>query len=293
MIYRGIVTIAIWSTLLTYPIFGSFEDLVQVNGFAKGFAITAESLGAESAYKNPAGITSIDNVFLMTTYTSQFENLSQTAGLSLGAPINDKFKISLNIPLTMTQDNPETINQGGQGLQIDSFNNYSTGAILSLGTSVLNDRIHLGASAVYRLNQLNKVKGNGLGFDAGVLINFSYATLGLSAQDIGSTTLEWENNTQETIAPRYNIGLKIPVEKTISILVDSTIEENQDNAYNIGAEISLSKNFTLMAGLRDIQSNESSLRIGTSLKTSQFSVFYSYSNHQELGANHRIGIQFF
>ncbi len=289
---RGVVTIAVWLTIVIgHPSFGSFDDLAEVNGYAKGFAITADSIGAESAYKNPAGISSIKRTALMTTYTSQFENIVQTMGLSLGVPISEKIKFGVNIPLTMTQNNPETIASEGRGLQVGSFTNIMMGAIASLSTSLYDDHLQLGVSTVYRHFELNKTTGTGLGLDAGLLINTPHITLGASAQDIGSTTLKWSNATQEKINTRYNIGVKIPIEKAITILADTTIEKDKDNAYNLGAEINFSKNFSVMGGLRDIQGN-SSWRIGTALKVNRFHIYYSFSNNPELGVNHRIGIQF-
>ena len=290
--FRGIVAILVWSaTIIASPVFGSFDDLVQVGGFAKGFAITADSLGLESGYKNPAGISSIQTKSVMTTYTSQFGNLVQTMGLALGAPISEKIKVSLNVPLTITQDNPETVGSSGRGVQVGSFSNYITGAITSISTSLYGDHLQLGVSAVYRHLELNKTTANGFGLDAGLILNTRYISLGLSAQDIGGTKLKWSNDTEETIQARYNIGVKIPVEKMINILADATIESDKENVYNIGAEVNLSKNFSLMGGIRDIQ-GDSNWRVGTCVKVKRFNIYYSFSNHQELGVNHKIGIQF-
>jgi len=288
---RGIIGIVICVLSMHLPLLADFEDLVQVNGFAKGFAITADSLGLESAYKNPAGLASLRQATLLTSYASQHDNLVQTIGIGLGLPLSNTLKIGLNIPLTIIQDNIETTTSGGRGVELGRFSNYEGGAILSVSKSLFSNSILIGSSATYRTSQLKDVSGSGLGLDAGIILHTPTLTVGASIQDIGNTTMTWDNDTKEVITPKYNIGFKLPLKRTLSIMGDMTSQKNKDTAYNVGVDYQLSKTLSLMGGIRDLQ-NSPTWRIGTALKVNKFQIHYAMSNHEDLGVNHKIGFTF-
>ncbi|MFC1752046.1 hypothetical protein ACFL96_01440 [Thermoproteota archaeon] len=261
-------------------------ELCSIYGFSKGYAITAEHLGLESAYKNPAGITHIRALTIGTGYSTFFDNGYYAASLGIGLPVGSDFVLSLNVPIRVVDGIPETVEVSGLGEKIGTFSDTNGAIILSLGSRHLAP-VYLGVSLKGIFHTIMDTSATGIAFDAGVLAELGIFKLGASVQNAGSTPLEWDTGNTDEMTQQINLGISAAVIPDLTLLADTTIESNQ-SLINFGAEFNVSPMLSVQGGLKDI-SGDCFLTFGTRIAMDNIQMFYAYAQHEALGGTHKFG----
>lgn len=269
-----------------------FEDLTLSEGYAKGYAITAEPLGLESLLKNPAGLSQIQRSVFRTSYANQFETLVQNLGVGIGFRPLKPLRIGAYIPATIIQNITQSQNAGGRGLATGTFSNYESAYILGFSLSLFSDHLHFGTSYKLYNHGINNISGQGDGFDAGLLFTSTYFNIGASLQNIGDTAISWIDRSHfDVYKEQTNLGIALKLPQKISILADAQIIENEDIIINTGAQISIHPKLDILGGYKDANTESASWRIGTLLKLNRLTIDYTFSNIEDLGTIHKIGVQ--
>lgn len=293
MILRGIIVL-FWAIIIFFSdvSYAYFEDLTLSEGYAKGYAITAEPLGLESLLKNPAGLSQIQRSVFRTSYANQFETLVQNLGVGIGFRPMKHLRMGAYIPATIIQNIIRSQNAGGRGLASGTFSNYESAYILGMSLSIFSDHLHLGSSFQIYNHSLDNTSGQGNGLDAGVLFTSRYFNIGASIQNIGNTKVSWKNRSHfDTYKEQHNIGIAIKLPQGLILLTDASIIENSETIINTGAQFSINPKLDLVGGLRDINNDTPSWRMGTILKLNRLNIEYTFSNIEDLGTIHKIGVQ--
>lgn len=287
--YKLILLVLVIS--LTGSIQASFKSLSAVSALSKGYAITADHIGLEALYKNPAGLDSLTQTTISTTYGSFFDNFLQASSFGIGLPFFDNYTLGILIPIYKVSNIPKTIEVSGHGVQTDTFEDLQGAAIVGISGTFLNPAIHLGFSGSYYTHQLDTHHATGFGLDAGIIIDTVFGTIGASVQDIGGTKLNWDTQTTEIIPQITHIGLTLDLPILDKFLTDASFEKDKKTTYSIGIEKQLAPEFSLLAGINHLE-EKAEFTLGAQLRIDQMQLNYAYSGHEELGTCHKIGLQF-
>jgi hypothetical protein len=260
-----------------------------VGAFAKGFAVTAEMSGLEAAYKNPAGINGIASATFSSVYTSQMDSFAQLANVGFGLPLGP-IKMAINVPMMAISDIPLTVDSAGRGSQIGSFSDTKINGILSLGMDVM-ENLHLGVNADYAYEKLAEQSGNGLGFDAGLIVDLPLFSLGASWQNLGGMAINWTTGYSDMIPQRFNFGVSTIETGFGRILADASSMSGRSAEMNVGYDAHLSPFFELQLGEHDLRVAKE-FHIGFSLRLDGAQITYAFAQNQDLGSIHKIGIQY-
>ena len=124
--------------LVSISIFAySFEDSTLVDGFSKGFAITADNNSLETAQKNPAAITYLEENQFSSTYTSYFDDMYQTYNMAYGMPIKNNYFIGFQLPSRIISDIKRTeADENNKGTQIGTYQDTTIESMVSLGINM-------------------------------------------------------------------------------------------------------------------------------------------------------------
>ncbi|MGE4169735.1 MAG: hypothetical protein AB7F28_03345 [Candidatus Margulisiibacteriota bacterium] len=264
-----------------------FTDMIGVSSTAKGFAVTAEQNNIDASLKNPAALGIMRRIHFKTSYGSLFDSAYYTANLSIGIPINTNWSAALQVPTKRIQDIPLSVNQGGQGVAIGSFNDSETVANFTLSHRI--GILTLGAAANYRSRELYTATAQGVGFDGGLMLATGPLTVGASIRNIGKTTLTWSTGTTETIQEQYNVGIAYQLMPMVKLLADTTLGTTTET--NLGTVFSLNPSLRFLAGIHDVTSSKQ-LALGTELELDRLTVSFSYQTHDELGTSYKVGVSY-
>lgn len=265
----------------------TFEDTALVNGFAKGYALTSDQDGLETAQKNPAGITTLSNSKFQTSYTSYFDDAYQTLNFSYGKKINSNYVIGFQIPTRLINDILETqADESGEGIQVSSFSDSTYQAIFSLG-KVVNSSLTVGANIKGYYRKLYNQTGNYYGLDLGAQYKTSYGVIGASFQDINSK-MNWDSGQSESIPMQSNLGMSITCIPSFIVLADYS-SSSERTELNSGLSWFAHNMITIHAGLKSIL-EDPRFSLGLSLQSIGFSFDYAYSKHEYLGTIHKVGV---
>ncbi|MSR89167.1 MAG: hypothetical protein EXS67_05895 [Candidatus Margulisbacteria bacterium] len=287
--YKLILLVLVIS--LTGTIQASFKSLSAVSALSKGYAITADHIGLEALYKNPAGLDNLTQTTISNTYGSFFDNYLQASSFGIGLPLFDNFTLGIMIPIYKVGNILKTVETSGHGVQTDTFEDLQGAAIVGISGTFLNPSFHLGFSGSYYTHQLDTHHSTGFGLDAGIIVDTNFGTIGASVQDIGGTKLHWDTQTTELLPQITHIGITLNLPILDKLLTDASFEKNKNTSYSIGIEKHLAKEFSLLAGANHLE-EKAEFTLGAQLTIDNIQLNYAYSEHEELGTCHKMGLQF-
>jgi hypothetical protein len=266
----------------------SLNEIIPIKTFAKGQAVSAERMGIESVYSNPAGLTAIDGITYSASYSSFYENLYSSMGLSIGTKLDENIYLGISAPVKLITDIPETVEVNGVGAQIGSFSDIETAGIITLAMK-LNQNINIGMNTSYYYHKIYNETASGLSLDLGVIADYGQISVGASIQNIGNSDLTWSTGLTEKQKQRISIGTMVEISKAITLLGDAVYEK--DNImYNLGGELKFSSNLSIPFGINDI-SGINSLRLGVQLNLEKLSWNYAFCQQEDLGLIHKLSIE--
>ena len=285
-IYLWAIYCCAWA-LMPHAAYSSIlEDSAMVTGFAKGYALTADIESNESVAKNPALLTSIQDKIANLNVGNHFNGLYQSAMFSYITPISTKIKVGIFCPLNLVKGIPETIDNNGQGLQIGSFSDMHYEPKISVATSLLDDKISLGLSAKYEGRKIQEERASRFGADIGLTAHISDLYVGLTAENIVSSALNWKSGAKETVLPTIHGGLRYHY--GITYLADVTHTAGNPTEFNAGLSWKATGNLAIFGGVKDLTSTRQ-YRLGLDLKLSKIGFTYAFGSHSELGITHKAG----
>ena len=255
-----------------------FHDSTLVTGFSKGFAITAEELGLESASKNPATLTSVQKNSFSSTYSSYYNHILQSYNLSWAIPLFKRYIIGLQFPNQVVQNIPHT--QAGpenEAIQIGQFQDKKTGTALSVAFKG-SQSLSLGATLSGTHQKIFNQTQSSFGLDLGLLRKQNWGNIGISIQNMGSKRLI--NNAGFTLlTPPYG-----------HISIDAS-QQKKEHLVNIGYTLPILSNFIVSAGIKDI-THSKQLRLGLELRLANVAILIAQGHHDVLGPINKVGITF-
>tara|TARA_A100001015_G_C14920184_1_gene683998 strand:- start:49 stop:933 length:885 start_codon:yes stop_codon:yes gene_type:complete len=267
---------------------GSFQDLVLVDGFSKGFAITADRSSIDGVIKNPANLISVKKYMMTSSYSSFFNNQYQTYLLGAGITFN-QYQLGLSIPVRQISSISETVNVLDRGVQVGNFKDTDMAVKLSVGRMFYDNQMSLASSLGYYTHSIGSDKATGLGLDIGILGSVSGFDLGASIQRLGNVTMKWTTNQNESIPMALNLGLGKKFMDTVHLLSDVSFEKNMSSQLNLGFSWSIKSLCNINIGCRDLL-NMKRLSIGLDVSLSTMKIQYAFSQHPQLGAIQKMGV---
>ena len=207
----------------------------RANGMAGAFGAVANDLSA--LFYNPAGVSKLDDVSAMFSYTSWFANYNHNFA-AVSVPLNDQFKLAVNVVTFGVNDIPITTinNPNGTGSTYN-VSDFALGVTLA---GRLTDQFNFGVTAKIIQNAFDDVDAMSFAFDIGTLyetgiydidLGFAISNLGteptfagagLSANSQLDLTGGRDDNTVsgnaplETAVPAYPFSLPLVFRASIS-----------------------------------------------------------------------------
>jgi len=213
-----------------------------------GSAFTGIGDDINSLYWNPAGITSVETIEFMGTYSQVFEDVtSMYTGIIL--PIG---KTRIGVAVTYLSMGDIEIRDSGGNLMSDSSKIYdmATGITYAFG----NERMSLGITGKTITSNLGNYVGTGMAFDLGVLLKFSpKLSAGFDIQNLGGKIKYDTANNDLPMTIKVGFGYRF----TESILAALDIDSPKDGGMKIhtGGEVALGKSFIVRAGYDQIDNS--------------------------------------
>jgi hypothetical protein len=224
-------------------------------GTALGEAYTAWATGAEAVFWNPAGLATLENMALSTTYINWLFDAQQGA-LSYALEIKGFGAVGLQVQYVdfgefeeTTNDRPYISNPDGPGLTGKTFRPYSYLVGISYAR-YLTDRFSAGVSVKYAYESLfdgNRVTAqvrqgvyeevdtwaNGLLFDFGIRYNTGYRSIyiGSAVQNFGSDVKYAKESNPVPLLFRFGVGANVIGPE--GVLVSGSNESRLAMAYDI------------------------------------------------------------
>ncbi|MFT5170950.1 MAG: hypothetical protein ACI9BD_000722, partial [Candidatus Marinamargulisbacteria bacterium] len=264
----------------------TFQNMVVVQSQAVGYAITAKKSGGESIYKNPACFEGSDVWRIETTYASFFDHLYQAAGFSASGSIDGVGDVALTIPVKMVDGIPETIAGPGKAVQLSTFSDIQTAAILSW-SGQLSSNLRLGVNSAGYFHRIGREQATGIGIDIGALYTEGPINLGFSVQNLGGLKLTWPNDVS-TFEEIVNFGVGYTF-SDLAIYLDTATAGPFKDELNLGGEFNLSPQCQLLSGIQGL-GTQNQVSFGISLFLDAMTVHYAFSQLSDLGSIQKIGL---
>ncbi len=266
------------------------QELVGARAIGMGGAFSAVASDASAAHWNPAALASLQRQEIGFAYADRFGLGLNHSYLNYVLPVGDHHAIGVDW-LNLGFDDSEL--STGQNKLAFAYG-YRNG-IESLRPYIGNAAI--GVSGKYRsfnvdLDGNNLGSASGWGFDLGLLAPLPYGVrLAVVAQDVGGTSLQYENGISETAyESRYRVGLSYrPVEGL-------TLGMDLDDSFHLGAEYWLRGLLALRAGMAtELDTPESfagatTATFGLGVKYRFAQIDYAYERHPVLAPTHYTSI---
>ena len=273
-----------------------------------GGAYSTISIGAESMFWNPAGLTSVTNLDASVSYLDWFMDVAQYS-FSVAYTVDGIGTFGIMGMMADIGSIQETKvsylgYQNGvynPGLTGNTFNPKSMVFGISYAKD-LNDRFTFGINVKYAYEDLIYYSKGAVIFDGGMSFKtgFKSIVVGASIRNFGSEIIYIDKNYP--LPQTLNIGVSTYLfsndDPLISSLGDHSLllstdiiqPRDYDQQYAVGMEYAFSKMLYLRSGyLFNSDNNGINLGAGFSFKGTNFD--YAFSNHGEfLGTVHRISI---
>ncbi len=290
-----IKTLSFWGMMVIWS-FGVAPDLnglglySPVSSFVVGEASTAVALGVDSPYKNPAGLSSVQDVVFTTTASTYFDQNMSVYALGVAKRLTPAICVGFALPYQSISDIPQTVElSDGHGLQTGSFqdNTVACKGILSYTTHKLS----MGVGFGYDQASILGITGQGFGIDLGVLAESGDVSIGSAIQNLGGKLVRWSSGQTDTIDPVYHVGLGCHVLSNFQVLLDTSMEKKSASMVNIGCIYGFHKVLSLSFGWVNV-GRSPDLRAGMKVNLPDFSLEYGCST-MALGTTQRLGLSWF
>ncbi|PIU64419.1 MAG: hypothetical protein COS84_08455 [Armatimonadetes bacterium CG07_land_8_20_14_0_80_40_9] len=158
-------------------------------------------------------------------------------------------------------------------------------------------------SLKYIKQRLYDVKGDGYGFDLGLLYKHNdNLTIGLNLQDITKTKITWDRSekvsgsegAEDKIPVNIKLGVAYKTEvgsqkkdvrgKNLTLAVDMDKQKDRDAIYHLGMEYLVNENIALRVG-----ADKDKLAAGVGVSLNNWQIDYSYNEHK-LGDTSRVSL---
>jgi len=253
-------------------------------------AFTAVANDENALFYNPAGLASISKGSIGLNHTQWYEDI-KIDNLSFGYNWDRKFGMAVSaahlwMPSIQGKD---AVGQNTKKLDVSS-------SILQLGFGYkIHPSFYAGLSFKYFRDNLAGFVADGYAFDAGI---FAYLFLpglsfGASVQNIGSE-IQYDTR-QESIPFTYRTGFAYKVRGLdLRLSVDAVKSFDTDFRFATGLEYSYSSTFFLRFGNQFLPGQSFLPSYGLGLKLNdQYSLAYTFLEHENLGYTHRAGFTFY
>jgi hypothetical protein len=270
-----------------------------------GGAYVALASDPSSIYYNPAGLAQVTGAQLLFLHSETF-----------GSLINQDF-VAYSHPIIFG-DRPGALGVGlyrlgGGGIMIAGWNADSSRLVVKTeeshydyllqfgGGYKINKRWRAGGSAKVILRSLAGNSAWGLGLDLGMQYDvFPTLTLGLTAADITSSFISYDNGTKESILPSVKLGGVYSYHRqwfTALIVADGEfLFEGRDKAAQMslgtasidtywGGELAYENHVYFRAG-----SNIGRLTLGVGIGFNRFGLDAAFMNHKDLDNTYRLSL---
>jgi hypothetical protein len=256
---------------------------------ALGGTFTAIANDENTLLYNTAGLAKPRSSFIALNHTQWFDDIrienmlftyKMSSGLGMGLGISYMGMPSIqgmsnsNSP-TQEFDVSSSIVQLGFGYEI------YYGAMLGLGVKYFNENL-AGFTA------------GGVALDAGILFETMVRglTVGFAVQNISGKIKYDFFNEKPPIVFRGGVAYKVPLQD-LRFALDVVKSSDQDFQYDLGIEYILAKYAVLRLGNQAVSQKlfSPSFGVGANIED-KYQLDYTFLNHENLGATHRIGISF-
>ncbi len=282
------ILLCVLSLLLTAAAADNTRIPVSARSAATGESILATVDDATAVYWNPAGLSAVGK----NEISSMWSNLHGLEGLdnaylAYAKPVSSKLGIGIDWMHMGFSDPDFFYHQNRYAVALG----YRLHSRLALGATAKMLSLDAGLQDIANPQDFSS-SGSALGYDFGVVISPSNGLkLGIVAQDIGGTDLEYGNGIKR---PFFRSDLRFGVAWTAMPQLSLTC--GLDQSARFGAEYQIHPVLTLRAGAhrnRDSNANDGlGYAFGTGLHLQQFDLDYAYSSLPDLGVTHRFSLNF-
>lgn len=231
-----------------------------------GNSVTAISVGATSAFLNPAGLGQMIHPELDLEYGNQF-GLSDLT--SEAASLGYRFK---------------TIGMAAGLSNFGKSDFYQEQRIsLSAGKEILNN-LSLGMTARYLLLKAAGYSDqDAIALDLGFLWQKDRLKTGGVVKNINQPNIGGDQ-----ILRNYNVGVIYSVLPQVALSAGIYYDTDFKEQVQLGQETSLSENFALRLGF---QTEPNRYSLGAGFSWSKLGIDYAFVNHPDLGGSHVVGMK--
>ncbi|MFP4136416.1 MAG: hypothetical protein ACLFTO_05235 [Candidatus Acetothermia bacterium] len=252
-------------------VFGFGTD---AKSLAMGGSFVAVADNYSATYWNPAGLTQFSGVQLggMNMRPYDVANFSYGGG----AVTIEDFAFGANYG----QLAGDLDNQLGYD-EVSSYNETMLGGSFAYGIDFAN----FGASA--KSYQFGGDFGgeSGFGFDLGTLMTFEGISLGVTANDVGSTSLQGNDGLESSIKPSYRIGVAAELLDRAVASAEYDLMGNKNNLIKAGFEILPIEQFALRGGVQVPSSGGPSFTVGAGINLAGLTVDMAWLQNNTEFAN--------
>lgn len=241
-----------------------------------GGAFTAVSVGAEAAWWNPAGMAGIDRNEIVLSHFMLFQDISLEHGTFAFAASDNS-----TVAASITYLSYGTI-QGYNGLgeSTGELSAYDMAAALSFGYSV-NDRLSLGITGKYVMQNLDDVTGSGLAADLGVRYRLEKFTIAGAVCNIGSGVKYEDLSEDLPFSTRFAVAAT-PFGDRVMTSIELENRRYSSPELKSGLELNHNQEYFLRAGYHfslnsDRQTSSSGLSMGAGIRLSSIDIDYAFT----------------
>jgi len=252
-------------------------------------AYTGMAKDEQALFYNPAGLTQLYNGVFGLNHAEWLEDI-RIDNIVYAQPILGRFSLAASLTHMWM---PTLEGKDQYGNSTGSFEVSSSIAQIGLAFD-LHRNLSVGAALKYFQDNLAGYRATGLAYDAGIHLRAipNRLSLGLVVQNLGSP-IRYDQKKQN-IPMTYRGGIAIELVPG-SFVLSTDISKSIDTEfrYHLGATYTYQDMATLRVGNRFSAEQVILPSFGVGfLVQQQFQIDYTFSNIQELGITHRVGLSF-
>lgn len=267
-------------------------QVLRLSGSARaaalGDAITAAPGGPESVWTNPAGLVSLSSPAVLLSHLEWFEGIRQEAvGASL--PLGSRQTVGLGVAyLHMGEFQRLDVKGNPEG----TFRVWNGVASVGYGRWV-SERLILGAAAKVVMDQLEDVRGVGVGGDVGIQYDLGQIREGLRA---GIVAQHWgmgpKSLKERSDLPSLVRGGLSWMGLQHHLMVNVEGEKALDSRLRMlaGVEAGVPGWLWVRTGYRSGQDAGAGFPVGLGIRVSGWDLDYAFADYGVLGATHRVSL---
>ncbi len=274
-----------------------------------GYAAASIASGASAVYTNVAGLETIRNFDISTSYVPWFADIKM-ASLSLGYRLQDIGVIGFQVAGFSTDEEITTVDMENGTGQRYTIQNLELGLTFARH---ITDKLSAGVQAKYIREAYYDHSTGGIAFDVGTSydLGLSGSCIALSLQNFGpdlpALSGSYQDYSESNITKSFSsVPLPVTFRASFSFLPYSTEDYDlrviadlvhpNDNIehYNVGAELTMLKVIAVRGGMK-FNYDDETFAVGVGIDASQFlgeniRLDYSFENFKILPSIQKFGI---